>query len=471
MTFGNSRIRWSGPGGGRELLALAWPLILSNSFWTLQIALDRILLSHHSSDEVAASMPAAMLFWTPFNLLFHTATYATTFVAQYSGAGRPSRVGPAVWQALYFSLFGGAAFLLLVPFANLIVSIGGHTPELQSLEATYFRCLCFAALPQLLTGAACSFYTGRGDSRKVLGVNAVGLAVTALFGYAWAYGRWGFPEWGIAGVGWATVIGAGASAATALALLFRRRYRAEFATVSGWPFDRELFGRLMRFGLPNGATAFLDALAFTWFILLVGRFGPAELAATSIAFTINLFAILPPMGIGQSVEVLVGQRLGEDCPEIAERTTWVGLAMAAGIMGALGVTFVLVPELWLMPFAGDTTDWVKVGAIVPVLLRFVAAYCLFDSVNLTFSFALRGAGDTRFVMLVAFGLAWPIMVVPTWLAVQRDWGLSWAWGFASVYVMALAATFVFRFCQGKWKSMRVIETVAAVESEEPAPVG
>ena len=90
------RERWHGPGGIRELLALAWPLVVSNSFWTLQIALDRILLSRHSSAEVAAAMPAAILFWTPFNLIFHTASYATTFVAQYTGAGRPERVGPAV---------------------------------------------------------------------------------------------------------------------------------------------------------------------------------------------------------------------------------------------------------------------------------------------------------------------------------------------------------------------------------------
>jgi Na+-driven multidrug efflux pump len=92
-----------------ELLALAWPLIVSNSFWTLQIALDRILLSRHSAAEVAAAMPAAILFWTPFNLIFCTASYATTFVAQYTGAARPERVGPVVWQSIYFSIFAGLA--------------------------------------------------------------------------------------------------------------------------------------------------------------------------------------------------------------------------------------------------------------------------------------------------------------------------------------------------------------------------
>src|SRR5262245_1850133 len=100
-----------------ELLALAWPLIVSNSCWTLQIVLDRVLLSRSSSDEVAAGMQAAMFFWTPIVLFQYTANYATTFVAQYMGAGRPERVGPVVGQSLWFALAGGLAFLLLIPLA------------------------------------------------------------------------------------------------------------------------------------------------------------------------------------------------------------------------------------------------------------------------------------------------------------------------------------------------------------------
>src|ERR1700720_4832383 len=103
-------------GTARELLRLALPLILSNSFWTIQVAIDRAFLSRLSSDAVAAAMPALLLFWTPLLLLQNTANYATTFVAQYVGAGRSRRVGPLLWQSLYFSLAGGALFTSLVPF-------------------------------------------------------------------------------------------------------------------------------------------------------------------------------------------------------------------------------------------------------------------------------------------------------------------------------------------------------------------
>src|SRR5260370_23716363 len=141
------------------------------------------------------------------------------------------------------------------------------------------------------------------------------------------FGYWVLRALGIAGAGMATVIGSSTSALLALALLFRRRHRATYGTLSGWRFDGELFGRLMRFGFPNGLQWMLDGLAFTVFIFLVGRLGDVALAATNVAFAINFIGILPMLGMGQAVGVLVGQRLGRDQPELAERTAWTGFKM------------------------------------------------------------------------------------------------------------------------------------------------
>src|SRR5688572_26018792 len=129
------------PGGSRELLGLALPLIVSQSFMTVQVFVDTILLSWHNPDEMAASFPAVMWFWLPFGLLQVTAGYVSTFVAQYTGAKRSHRVGPAVWQGLYFALFAGLAFLLAVPAAPYLIALGGHSEAMSALEAIYFRCL------------------------------------------------------------------------------------------------------------------------------------------------------------------------------------------------------------------------------------------------------------------------------------------------------------------------------------------
>lgn len=458
-------------GGWREVWRLAMPLILANSFWTLQITIDRVLLAQWDSPAVGAAMAAAMLFWTPLALFQQTAAYATTFVSQYFGAGRNERIGPAVWQSLYFSLVAGVAFTVLVPFAEDIIALGGHSDAVRAMEAEYFVCLCFSALPTLLVASASSFFTGRGDSWTVLLINGVGLTVNAGLDYLWIFGYGGFPEMGMAGAGWATVVGTWVSALLALALMLRPCYRQEFATARGWRLERGLFLRLMRYGLPSGLQWFLDGVAFTLFLFLIGRMGDAELAATSITFTLNMVAFLPMLGIAQAVGVLVGQRLGENQPALAARSTWCGFHMSWIYMGAVSVLYVLTPNLFLAMFANDAdpATWNEVQALVPVLLRFVAVYSLFDSMNLVFSFALKGAGDTRFVTLAALGLSWPLMIVPTWFAWKEGWGVTAAWLFASAYIIAVALVFLFRFRGGKWQSMRVIERVAAADDPLLAP--
>ena len=100
------------PGGSKELLKLAAPLILSQSFMTVQVFVDTILLSWHNPLEMTASFPAVMWYWLFFGVLQVTAGYTSTFVAQYTGANRPHRVGVAVWQGVHFAFIAGLLFLV-----------------------------------------------------------------------------------------------------------------------------------------------------------------------------------------------------------------------------------------------------------------------------------------------------------------------------------------------------------------------
>ena len=343
-------------GGARELLALAWPLILSNSFWTVQIVFDRILLARSGSQSLGAGMASAVTFWTLLTLFQSTAGYATAFVAQYTGAGRPGDVGPVVWQALHFSFASGIFFVGLVPLSGWLVGLGGHPAALQELEAAYLRCLCLSAPPALVTTAVSSFFAGRGDSRTVLVINSVGLLVNGLTAFALISGHWGFPAWGIAGAGAAAILGSSTAAVLSLVLLLRPVYRKAFQTAAGWRFAPALFGRLMRDGLPNGIFAALDALAFTVFLQVVGRLDRTgvALAATSVAFTVNLLCVLPVVGVGQAVEVLVGQRLGADEPDSAARPPGRACGCLCCSPGRWRWLTSSSRRRWLPPFAGRT---------------------------------------------------------------------------------------------------------------------
>jgi len=127
-------------------------------------------------------------------------------------------------------------------------------------------------------------------------------------------------------------------------------------------------------------------------------------------------------------------------------------------MAMMGLSFLLLPNFYLSWFhnSSNAALWTDVSQMVPILLMFVAFFTCFDSLNLVCSFTLKGAGDTRFVSLIALILPWPLMVLPTWL--MRDWNgaVYWAWGSASLFAMVQALVFLRRFMGGKWQSMSVI---------------
>lgn len=446
------------------LMKVAWPLVVSGSLTTVQITLDRIFLSHVNADVASASTASMSVFWLPFSLLFFTAGYAATFVSQYSGAGRPLRVGAAVWHALYFSVGGGALLLAMYPFAADIFAAVGHSDPIQKLEATFFRCLCWYGMPAAIMSALNGFFSARGESLTVVLMSAVALVVNAGLDYVLIFGHFGFPAMGIEGAGWATVAGAAAAAVVGMALFLRPKYRAEYGTLTGWRFEPALFRRFLRYGLPNGLQWMLDVSAFNAFIIMSGWFGDAELASTGLAITINHVSFIPMFGLGQAVAILVGTNLGVNDPKTAERVSLLGLKVAVVYMVAVGLLYVLMPAVFLFPFQGDNdpAQWGPIVERTRVVLWFVAAFALFDAVNIILNFALRGAGDTVFVSLVSLALAWPVMVIPSWLAYEYGWGFYWTWAFVTLYVAAQATCFYFRFRGGKWKAMRVIEPTVIV---------
>jgi MATE family multidrug resistance protein len=457
--------RWSGPGGYREVFALALPLILSTGSYSIQHFIDRVFLGRYSEEALAAALPSGHMGWTLVSFFVGTAVYVNTFVAQYDGARRPDRIGRAVWQAIYFSLGAGVLIGVLGPLvAGPLFRWARHEPAVRDLEIMNFRIFCYGGIFPVMGAALSSFFSGRGRTWPIMWVSLLVTSLNAVLGYAWIFGKWGFPEWGIAGAAWATVTSSAVGTVAYAALFLAPGARREFGTWANRAFDRALFGRLMRFGLPSGLSSVLDMFAFGLFVLFIGRLGMRELAASNMAFQVNLLAFLPVTGIGTAVATLVGRSLGREHPELAVRSTWSAFAIATAYMAVMCVLYVATPQWFTDFFTGSgSSDPAKSAALratAIVLLRFVAAYSIFDATVVTFSSALRGAGDTRFVMCFTLGMGYTFMVLPAWIISTfrpRGAGLLTAWTSLTIFVFLLSMGFLARFLQGRWKTMRVIE--------------
>jgi len=459
------------PGSCSELLRIAVPLVISSGTLSLMQVLDRMFLMWYSTDALAAAMPSGLLHWSLMSIAIGTAGYVNTFVAQYDGAGRSDRVTAALWQGIYFCILASMVMLLFLPCAEGIFWLVGHDAAVQQLECTYFRILCVGTAPFLLSTVLCCFYSGRGKTMTLMWVNIGSTAVNAALNYWLVFGGLGVPALGIAGAGWATVIAYVLNVMVFVALMAFGREARPYHLLQNRHFDLELFGRLLKYGLPSGVHFFVDVACFSSFILLIGNMGKVELAATNLAFNINSLLFLPMIGFGTAVMTLVGKRIGEGRPQIAIRTTWIAFGFTTLYMGAWAAVLVLAPDAVLAPYAARSNPeaFAELRPIVVVLLQFVAAYTLFDGMNIIFASAIRGAGDTRFCLLYTFFTSLLLMVIPTFLALRvYDAGLYVAWSFVMIYIFVLSFGFLIRFMMGHWQNMSVIKETEPVVETEPA---
>jgi len=447
--------------GYREILSVSLPLVMSMAATTVMEFTDRIFLANYSIDAIAASMPAgiaAFLFLTFFTGI---AGYLNVFVAQYTGAGAHRRVGVCIWQGLYFSLAAWIILALIAFFAKPLFILGGHPIEIQRLETVYFKTLCLGGGISVAGAALACFYSGRGHTRPVMTISIIGMLFNVPLDYALINGLWIFPESGILGAGIATVSSWLLMLILYASLIYTRENNQYFSIFSPYGFNRDLFKRLLKFGVPGSMQFCMDIFAFTFFAFMVGRIGRIELAVTNIVMSINSLAFMPAMGFSIGVSTLVGQAMGRDNVTDAVIAARQTLRILLAYIFCLDLVFLLFPGPLLDLFiAADkgTAQYAIMSEKGVILLRIVAFYVFFDAFYMIYTGLLKGAGDTKFIMWSMGVVSFVVMIFPIYIGVAYfGKGLYFSWGCATAFILSLCIFSIWRYRQGKWKAMRIIE--------------
>ncbi len=446
-----------------EVVAVCLPLVLSMSAATLMTFTDRIFLANYSLNAISAALPASITSYLFVAFFGGVGGYAGVFIAQYTGRGYHLKVGKVLWQGIYLTLGSGICFWLLALFATEpLFAFAGHPQDVQELERIYFSILCKGAVFSVATVTLSTFFTGRGLTRPVMLITFLGVIINIPLDYALIFGYGIFPELGIKGAAIATVNAWIIEVVCLALLIFRHKNNLRFGVFTGYRFDRKIFSGLMRYGIPGALQFTLDIFAFTLFVLIVGRIGKLELAATNIVISINSLAFMPSMGVSQGISVLVGQALGRNKPQQAARYVWSGIHLLTAYIVCLDLLFIFAPDSVLGPFisaqqtSGDQEIILELGR---KLLHIIAAYLLFDGLYMVFSGALRGAGDTRFMMKAIALISMSCFVLPVYIGVQFfqiDIITAWLW--VVLFIVLLFCVSAWRYRVGLWKEMLVIET-------------
>lgn len=196
-------------------------------------------------------------------------------------------------------------------------------------------------------------FRGAGDAAIALRVLIVANGSNIILDPLLIFGVWIFPELGVTGAAVATVIGRGIGVAYAAWALFGRSGGRLVVKREHWRFEPDLLLSLARIS----ATAVLQLLVTTatWSVLvaIIAVFGSVAIAGYQIGLRIFIFLLLPVVGIANAAATLVGQNLGAGKPDRAERSVWIAGASAAGILGSLGLVFVMFSRPIVGIFTAD----------------------------------------------------------------------------------------------------------------------
>lgn len=403
----------------RALLTLANPIILSQIAQVLVGFLDTVMSGHAGAAEQAV-VGLGVALWIPlFMGLMSVVQAVSPLIAHHFGAGDKAAVVRDAQQGVWLALGVSVVPLALLPWVPDLLTLAGIAPALAARVGVFLWGIGLG-LPAAMVYRSLSFYSASiAQTRPIMVLSFVGLAVNALLNWVLIYGHFGLPAMGGAGCGWATGIGSWVALAALVAWTrVAPAYRGYFLWRRWSRPSGALQRRLLRIGLPMGGAALAEVGAFASIAVLVGRFGEVQIAAHQIALNFSALVFMVPLGLSSALTIRVGHALGAGEPQRARAIAWNGLKVGWLIAAAAIVPVLLLRE----PIAAVYSTDAAVQALAAKLLLFAAFWQLFDATQVCAMGALRGYKITfgpMLLMLVAF---WALGVpAGTWLAY---WGLG-----------------------------------------------
>ncbi len=430
----------------REMLALAWPLILANLTMALIQASDVVLMGWLGPRQLAAAALGINLTFAFSLVCLGLVTASSPMMATALGARRHSvrevrrTFRQSLWLVLTVSL---PVWLVLWHGERMVVALGQES-ALARDAGLFLRGYMWSVLPFLAFQAMRNFVSAVERPGWVLAISLFGILANALLGWGLIFGHFGLPALGIFGGGLASsIVWSLLSLALAIVLVTDRRFRRFRLFGRWWRPDWPRYRRLWLLGLPIGLAMGSEGGVFSAAAYLMGLIGAASLAAHAVALQIAALSFMVPWGLSQAVTVRVGLAVGRRDPAAIGRAGWTAWMLSVGFMCIMALVLWSIPRTLITIFLADTPANAPVIALGVSFLSVAALFQIFDGAQVVGAGMLRGLHDTRVPMLFALVGYWALgMGLGTWLAFARGWRGVGLWtglasGLAIVAVLML----------------------------------
>ena len=446
----------------KELLTLAYPMIISQGAFAVMIFTDRYFMSLVSPTHMGASLAGGVASFFCMSLFIGVLSYGNALTAQYFGQKQFDKCSRVVTQGLLLTLF----------FAPLLVAIGylilgsfefmGHAPEQVVLAQQYFIILIWGASFSLAKTCIASYFSGIGRTYIVMIADTAGVAINIPLTWALIFGFGEVPALGIAGAAYATIISSFISLLIFCYFYLETHHATSFMVRRSFQLDRGILRRFVRLGFPSGIEMFLNVAAFNLFLLMFQSYGIAESASAAIVFNWDIVSFVPMIGLNVAIISLIGRYIGAGDTTLMSQVIRISFMLGLGYSSILALLFYLGREPLVAIFL-TTGSSSEIQTLASFMMIGLATYVMADATILIAGGVLRGAGDTRWLMWASVLIHWLMLAVQYFVIKVWELGPKVSWVVFVAMILMTAIIYLLRLTSSRW---RTPEAFARVMSEQ-----
>jgi putative MATE family efflux protein len=435
-------------GLGRAIFLLSVPSVLEMIMESVFVVVDMFFVSKLGADAVATVGLTESLLTISYAISLGLATATTSMVSRRIGEKNPQKASETAFQAILTGVF--VSLIISFPsaiYAEKLLKTMGASPEILSHYSAYAKIMLGGNIVIMLLFIINAIFRSAGDAAVAMRVLWIGNIINIVLDPCLIFGIGPFPEMGVTGAAIATTTGRGIAVLYQLWLLFYGKKRIQLS-VRQLSIKIRTIAKLIRLSLGSIGQNLIATTSWIALVRIISIFGSEVVAGYTIAIRIVNFALLPSWGISNAASTLVGQNLGANKPDRAEKsvivTGWINMIF----LGATGLLLLIFPDFFIDIFIDDDIVMRSGSECLRILsIGFIAYGFGMVLVN-----SFNGAGDTATPLRINIFAYWLLEIPLAWfLAItsgMKEEGVYTAILIAES-VMTITAWLVFR--RGKWK--------------------
>lgn len=442
------------PARLKDVIRLAAPIIVSMVSMSLLGLVDTLFMRWVGSGAQAAIGLGSPLTFSIMSFFLGTLAGVTTFVSQYFGAKKYGESGKLLWHSVGIALiFGVLTIIVVIPLVWQLLVFMQTNGEIIDDAFRYMKVRLLAAPIVYASFAFVSFLRGIGDMKTPAITALVTVAANIPLTYIFTFGLGPIPAYGVTGAAIGTILSQLIELLCFMKVVLNKKHGMQYKTRQWYKPELSVLKAFFAVSLPIGISWAIEHVGWAAFGLFIGSLDKESAAAHAIVQVFMNLVFMPGLAISIAATTLVGQFMGAGNVKSAEKSAYYSIWICLGFLLGIGA-IIFVCRYWIAE--GFSTD-AKVIQICANLFCFGIAYQVFDGIGVPSMGALRGAGDTRFPMLLMFLCMWGLMIPLVYLFGRYlGYGVYGAWGAMCISCMMMGLGSFGRFRRGLWKSMGVI---------------